>query len=89
MSQSAMDFSQFDAETFLARRLGEHGARVFLGLTDQANRKDRFRAAINEHGLDAVIVGRNLAGKTETYEQLFQRIFNEPLHVKQPKRKSA
>lgn len=89
MTQSVMNFAQFDAEAYLARRLGEHGRQVFIGSTDSGVRREKFRTAILEHGLDAVIVGRNLAGKTENYAQLFERIFNEPLETKKPKRKSA
>lgn len=82
-----MDFAHFDAEAYLARRLGEHGTRVFTGVTDAQIRKDRFRAAIIDGGHSCTIIGRNLAGKVETYAQLFERMFNEPLIAKTRKGK--
>jgi hypothetical protein len=82
MSQHAAEFSHFDAESYLARRLKDHGVLVFIGVTDPAIRKERFRKAILEGGKDCVIVGRNTAGKVENYSQLFQRIYGEPLEGK-------
>ncbi len=89
MSQYAAEFSHFDSETYLAKRLKEHGVLVFIGVTDPAIRKERFRTAIIDGGKDCVIVGRNLAGKVETYEQLFARIYGEPLHAKSRKGKRS
>jgi hypothetical protein len=78
---SAQVFQQFDAETFLAKRLKDHGMAVFIGATNPMIRKDRFRKAIVAARLDAVIVGKNTAGKTETYAQLFERIYSEKLNT--------
>jgi len=88
-STHSVEFSQFDAESYLARRLKEHGAPVFIGVTDTNIRKERLRKAIIDGKHDCTIVGRNLAGKAETYAQLFERIFNEPLEPKSRKGKSA
>jgi hypothetical protein len=87
MSQYAMDFQSFDAETYLVRRLKEHGHAIFTGVSDPEIRRERIRTAILDAGLDCTLVGKNLAGKTETYADLFGRIYAEPLHAKQPKGK--
>jgi hypothetical protein len=71
--------AQFDAETFIASRLRDHGMGIFLGTTDSAVRKERTRQAIIAGKLDCTIVGRNTAGKAETYAALFERIYGEPL----------
>jgi hypothetical protein len=87
-------FAQLDREAWLAQRLGEHGAGIFTGLTDRDVRRERIRAAIVEHGLEAVIVGRH-EGRPETYAQVFERLYGTPLdgNKSQPgdgnKRKSA
>ncbi len=69
----------YDAESFLIRRLADHGVTVYAVSTCSETTMQRIRDAINRGGLDAVIVGRNLHGKAETYEQLFHRIYGEPL----------
>jgi hypothetical protein len=83
---SAPELQRLAHEQWLAQRLGEHGAGVFTGLTDRDTRRERFRAAILEHGLEAVVVGRH-EGKPQTYAQAFERLFGEAL--KQPQRVSA
>lgn len=75
-----MSFEQFDNERWLAHRLGEHGAQVFEGLTDRAQRIERFRAAIQTVG-SHVIAGRSKDGKPENYGQVFERLFGEPLEL--------
>jgi hypothetical protein len=80
--QGAFSFKDFDAEVYLTRRLGEHGAKIFEGDTTPQARRERFRSAIVTHGLDYVIVGRNAQGKPETYAALFERLFNDPLIAK-------
>ena len=61
------------------RRLHEHGAAIYAGVTDPEVRKQRIRAAIVNNNLDRAVVGKNLAGKTETWTDLFKRVFNEDL----------
>jgi hypothetical protein len=73
-----MSFEQLDGEMWLAERLGELGVRVFDGLTDRAQRIERFRAAIETVG-SHVIAGRRRDGKPETYAQVFERLYAEPL----------
>jgi hypothetical protein len=83
MSQHAAEFSRFDAELYLAKRLAEHGVHVCYGVTDPEIRKERFRVAILDAEKDCVIVGRSRAtGRVETYANLFQRIYGEPLEPK-------
>lgn len=80
--QSAFSFTDFDAEIYLTRRLRDHGAQIFEGDTTREARRERYRSAIVNHGLERVIVGHNKAGKCETYADLFERLFNEPLTPK-------
>jgi len=79
VSQNSFAFKNFDAEMQFARRLGEHGKRVFAGLNDPTITKDRIRQAIIDSKVDCTIFGPNPAGKPETYQQAFERHFNEPL----------
>lgn len=66
-------------EIWLARRLRDHGARIFDGVTDRDVRRERFRAAILAHGLEHVVIGRDKDRKPVTYAQAFERLFGEPL----------
>lgn len=78
-AQVPLEFTRLDAELYLVGRLKQHGAHVFDGDTTTATRKERIRAAILEHGLDCTIVGRNKAGKTDTYRACYERLYGEPL----------
>lgn len=79
----------FDAERHFAKRLLEHGVKVFEGDTTREARRERFRSAVVNHGLDMAIVGRAPDGKCETYAQIFERIFDQPLIAKQPRGQST
>jgi hypothetical protein len=81
MTQSgfAFAFKEFDAEVLFAKRLADHGKRVFEGTTDPALRKARIRQAILDSNMDCTIIRTDAKGKPETYAQLFERHFNEPL----------
>lgn len=76
-----VQFRGVDAEMFMAKRLKEHGANIFTGVTDSTERKERIRKAIIDCGLDVIVIGRNGAGKTETYADAFARFYNEPLYM--------
>jgi hypothetical protein len=67
-----------EQELWLARRLREHGAAVFEGVTDRDTRRERMRAAILEHGLAQVVVGRR-EGKPCTYGEAFEILYEEKL----------
>jgi hypothetical protein len=73
------EFKHFDQEHYIVRRLHEHGADIYSGVTDPEIRKARIRAAIVNNRLEYAVVGKNLAGKTETWADLFKRVFNEQL----------
>jgi hypothetical protein len=74
-------FQNLDAEVFIAKRLREHGAKIFEGVTDSAERKERIRNAIIDCELDSTVIGRNAAGKPETYADAFARFYQEPLYL--------
>lgn len=65
-------------ELWLGARLERHGVSVFAGDTTVEQRRDRVRAAILEHGLETVIAGSR-DRKPETYAQVFERLYGEPL----------
>lgn len=74
-----------DAESWLARRLdqfreGTYRA-VFAGLTDTSTRRERMRDAILDLNLGLVIAGRGQDGKPETFGEVFQRLYREPLRA--------
>lgn len=83
MSQAALDFPvTTQAEGYFVKRLKEHGAFIYP-VSDQFPLKERIRRAIIDTNLDATIIGRNSATKKcETYLQLFERLYNEPLEPK-------
>lgn len=68
-------FKTLDQEMWLAKRAKAHG--IFVGLTSREERMQRFREALTPYA--ALVCGRNAAGKPETYAQVFQRIYGEPL----------
>ena len=80
-------FGNFDNEMWLANRLRVHGVQVFAGVTDSAERKQRFREAIEQVG-PPVVCGRDRDGKNVTYAQAFERLFGEP-HAQPPKAPAA
>ena len=69
---------QLDAELWLARRLGERGARIFDGDRTPEQRRDLFRAAILDNGLASKPCGRK-AGRPQTFGAVFARLFGVPL----------
>ena len=86
MSQYQIEFSKLNEELRLARRLEQHGASVFIGLTTHESRREAFRKAIIDSGKDCVIAGTKPGtDKPETYAQFFERLFGEPLKRKQTK----
>lgn len=83
-------FKQFDAESFIVRRLAEHGKGVFAGVTDPDERRERIRFAIINGGLDVAIIGRKHdTKKPETYAEAFERLYGEPLEPRQRKGKKS
>ena len=72
-------------ELWLAQRLQRHGVAVFAGDTTPAVRRERMRAAILEHCLSAVIAGSRQR-KPETYAQVFERLYGEPLVISNKQR---
>ncbi|HEX5461914.1 MAG TPA: hypothetical protein VFX20_18260 [Steroidobacteraceae bacterium] len=80
-----------DAEAWLRQRLIDHGVlervpdlkhgvrEVDLGVTTTAMRAERMRQLILRHGLEVVIAGGTRKGKPETYAELFERVYGEPV----------
>jgi hypothetical protein len=71
-------FERLDAELWFVSRLRDHGIAVFEGVTDSATRRERIREAILANGLSCLIIGRR-NGKSESYQQCFERLFGERL----------
>ena len=73
-------FHNFDVEAFFITRLAQHGTSISLGKTDPDIRKERIRDAIIDNQRECTIVGKFAgATKVETYQQLFERHYGEPL----------
>lgn len=67
-------------ESWLADRLEKHGVKdIFAGMTDQDIRRERFRKAIRDAGLEQVQCGRAPDRKPNTYAQAFKRLYGEDL----------
>ena len=75
-------FHDFDVEAFFVTRLAQHGTSITIGRTDPKIRKDRIRKAILDNKREFTIIGQ-FAGsrKAETYKQLFERHYGEPLSL--------
>lgn len=71
--------SQFDAETWLAKKLGDLGSQIFTGATDPGTRREAFRCAIIDGGVETKVLGKR-AGKEETVRGFFERIYGVPLY---------
>lgn len=81
--QNSFSFEELDREAWIVKRLGEHGVQVFGGTTTREMRAQRIRNAILDSGLDCTLIGRRGESvKAETYAQIFERHFGEPLHAK-------
>lgn len=81
-----------DAEFWLAQRLEQHGVRnVFDGLTDSAQRCERFRQAILDHGLScAMACKQDNERVASTYAEAFESMYHEPLEpVAKPSRRKS
>lgn len=76
-----MEFELLDREQFLERRLKQHGVAV-QGASTTESRREIFRQAILERGLEFGIVGKDSGGKCLTYAQAFERTYGEPLAQK-------
>lgn len=77
-------FARWDQEAWLIKRLGEHGARVDEGVTGWDTRRERIREVILRESLSEVIIGKSaITGKTETYRQIFERFYEQPLEAKE------
>ena len=71
-----------DNEVWLLERLRSHCAFAgdpFDGTTEPHERRERFRKAILAGMLQTVVCGGLRAGKPETYAQVFERLYGEPL----------
>jgi hypothetical protein len=68
-------------EIWLLERISEYCHQVkhaFAGVTDQARRKQLLRQAIDVHGLDCTICGRDPTTKQpQTFAEAFKRLYGE------------
>ena len=83
------------AEMWLAERLKAHGVTaVFSGITDHEIRKQRFRQAIVDGGLQQVMACANSTAerRAQSYAEAFEEMYGEPLELgaaKRAKRKAV
>lgn len=61
------------SERWLIDRLGLPA--LLDGVTTPGERRDRIARAIADRDLEAAVVGRNPAGKVETFGELFERLY--------------
>lgn len=89
MTQAAMDFTLSQDENFLAKCLQKKNIYVYPA-SEQFPLKERFRQAINDAKIDWGIISRNpITKKSETFGQLFERIYHEPLEPNTKGKKRA
>jgi len=88
MNQAALDFPvTTQAESYIVKRLRDHGAFIYP-VSDAFPLKERIRRSILDSKLDCIVIGRNLGGKVETYAQLFERLYGEPLEPTKGKKRA-
>jgi hypothetical protein len=73
-----MKLGEVIVELWLARRLGLPLSWA-AGVTTRDQRRDKIRAAILDRNLADAVVG-NAKGKPETWAQLFQRVYRQPIN---------
>jgi hypothetical protein len=90
MMQAALTFPvTTQAESYIVKRLKEHGAFIYP-VSDSFPLKERIRRAIIDGKHDHTIIGRNSATKKcETYSECFERLYAEPLEPTKGKKKRA
>jgi len=83
-------FHEFDVEAFFVARLAQHGTSITIGPTDPKIRKERIRKAILDNKREFTIIGQFAdSKKAETYQQLFERHYGEPLSLTAKKGKTT
>jgi hypothetical protein len=73
-----MKLGEVIVELWLARRLGLP-LNWAAGVTTRDQRRDKIRAAILDRNLADAVAG-NAKGKPETWAQLFQRVYRQPIN---------
>jgi hypothetical protein len=73
-----MKLGEVIVELWLARRLGLPLSWA-AGVTTRDQRRDKIRAAILDRNLADAVAG-NAKGKPETWAQLFQRVYRQPIN---------
>lgn len=66
-------------EAWIAERLRLYD--LFDGVTTPEIRRDRIRERILARGMTLAIAGRGPGGKSETWQELFARVYGTPLEV--------
>jgi hypothetical protein len=74
-------------EWSLCERIKQLGGDVYY--QGFATLRDRLRAVIQREQLQAVVCGRDPAGKVENLAQAFQRVMGEPLDPKTKRAKAT
>lgn len=81
--QADEHFRRFDVEAWIIGKLGNPPS-ITEGITDYATRKVRIRGEILNRGLENVPMVSK--GNRETYSQVFERFYGEPLQSAEGKR---
>jgi len=70
--------TRVEGEAWLLRRLLKHGIDALAGVTEEGERKTRFRQAIKTAGISEVICASK-ERKPLSYAQAFERLYGEKL----------
>jgi hypothetical protein len=82
-----MNGDKLVVEAWMARRLGMPMSWDG-GVTTREDRRERIRAAIVSSGREMAIAGRAAGKSCETWAQLFQRVYGQPVN-QQPKERTT
>lgn len=86
MNAAAADlFASTAEEDWLANRLTQ--LRADLAVSSCGSRKELLKHVIETQGYEMVIAGRREDGRPETFAEVWERIYGELFHVKQPNRR--
>jgi hypothetical protein len=75
-------------EAWMARKLGMPMSWAG-GVTTREERRERIRAEIIEQDREYAIAGKRTGQSPETWGQLFQRVYGQPVNQQPPKERTC